>query len=48
MSAVGRVLVVGAGIVGPTLACALSWRGVDVEIVELKPEFRIPGAGMIL
>lgn len=48
MPAVGRVLVVGAGIVDPTLACALSRRGVDVEIVELKPEFRIPGAGMIL
>ena len=37
MPTVGRVLVVGAGIVGPTLACALSKWGFDVEIVELKP-----------
>ena len=41
-----RVLIVGSGIAGQTLACALGQRGVACELVELKPHFDIVGAGM--
>jgi len=43
-----NVLIVGAGIVGQTLACALTKRGIDCEIVEIKDDFKIAGAGMTL
>ncbi len=41
-----RVLVVGSGIAGQTLACALARRGIDCDLVELKPAFDIYGAGL--
>ena len=46
MSAIRRVLIVGAGIAGQTLALALARRGVACEIVEVKRDFDILGAGM--
>ena len=48
MAAARSVLIVGAGIVGQTLACALAKRGIGCEIVEIKPDFEIAGAGMTL
>ena len=41
-----RVLIVGSGIAGQTLACALAQRGIACDLVELKPRFDIVGAGM--
>ncbi len=41
-----RVLIVGSGIAGQTLACALARRGIACDIVELKPAFDIAGAGL--
>ncbi len=46
MAAVASVLIVGGGIAGQTLACALGQRGIRCEVVELKPGFEIVGAGM--
>lgn len=40
------VLIVGGGIAGQTLACALAKRGIQSEIVEVKPEWKILGSGM--
>ncbi len=48
MAAADRTLIVGAGIVGQVLACALAKRGFACEIVEIKPDFEIAGAGMIV
>lgn len=48
MPAAENVLIVGAGIVGQTMAIALSQRGVNCHIVELKENFEIAGAGMIV
>ena len=48
MAGAMNVLIVGAGIVGQTLACALTKRGIDCEIVEPKDDFKIAGAGMTL
>ncbi len=41
-----RVLIVGSGIAGQTLACALAKRGVACDLVEIKPAFDIAGAGL--
>lgn len=41
-----KVLILGAGIAGQTLGPALVQRGIECEIVELKPAFEIVGAGM--
>ena len=41
-----RVLIVGSGIAGQTLACALARRGVACDLVEIKPAFDIAGAGL--
>jgi 2-polyprenyl-6-methoxyphenol hydroxylase-like FAD-dependent oxidoreductase len=41
-----KVLIVGGGIAGQTLGTALTKRGIDCRIVELKSEFNILGAGM--
>ena len=41
-----RVLVVGSGIAGQTLACALARRGIGCDMVEIKPAFEIAGAGL--
>lgn len=43
-----RVLVVGAGIAGQTLACALARRGIACDVIELRREFDIIGAGMYM
>jgi len=43
---VHRVLVVGAGIGGLTAATALAQRGVEVEVVELRPELALAGNGV--
>ncbi len=41
-----RVLIVGSGIAGQTLACALAKRGIGCDMVEIKPAFDIAGAGL--
>jgi 2-polyprenyl-6-methoxyphenol hydroxylase-like FAD-dependent oxidoreductase len=41
-----RVLIVGSGIAGQTLACALAKRRIAYDLVELKPAFDIAGAGL--
>jgi 2-polyprenyl-6-methoxyphenol hydroxylase-like FAD-dependent oxidoreductase len=45
---VRKVLVVGGGIAGITLGLGLKKRGVEVQIVELSPEWAIPGLGIAL
>jgi 2-polyprenyl-6-methoxyphenol hydroxylase-like FAD-dependent oxidoreductase len=46
MAAVKRVLIVGAGIGGVTLAIALRERGIDADVVEI--EARVVGVGITL
>ena len=46
MAAVERVLIVGAGIGGLTMAIALRERGIAVDVVEL--ETRVLGVGITL
>ncbi len=46
MGNVRRALIVGGGIGGLTLAAALHRDGVDVELVELEPEWTTAGAGL--
>ena len=46
MAAVNRVLIVGAGIGGLTLAIALRERGIAVDVVEI--EARVIGVGITL
>lgn len=41
-----RILIVGSGIAGQTLACALARRGIACDMIELKPAFDIAGAGL--
>jgi 2-polyprenyl-6-methoxyphenol hydroxylase-like FAD-dependent oxidoreductase len=48
MTAARRVLIVGGGIAGATLAVALADRGVDAEIVEMQDEWRPVGVGLTL
>ena len=43
-----KVLVVGGGIAGLTLAIALRRRGIDVDVVEIQPEWDILGVGLSL
>ena len=43
-----KVLIVGAGIVGQVLACSLAKRNIDCEIVEIKDNFDIAGAGILI
>jgi 2-polyprenyl-6-methoxyphenol hydroxylase-like FAD-dependent oxidoreductase len=43
-----KVLVVGGGIAGLTLAVALRRRDIDVELVELQPQWNILGVGISL
>jgi len=45
---VGRVLIVGGGIAGGTLALGLAQRGVEVVLVELRPELGGVGHGITL
>jgi 2-polyprenyl-6-methoxyphenol hydroxylase-like FAD-dependent oxidoreductase len=48
VSASKKVLIVGGGIAGLTLAVALRRRDVEVEIVELQPQWDILGVGISL
>ena len=43
-----RVLVVGGGISGLTLAVALRRRGIEVDVVELAPRWNLLGVGISL
>ena len=43
-----RILIVGAGIAGTTLAALLEGRGHDVEIVERSPDFSKSGYALLL
>jgi 2-polyprenyl-6-methoxyphenol hydroxylase-like FAD-dependent oxidoreductase len=47
-SAVSRVLVVGGGITGGTLSLALAQKGVEVVLVDLRPELGGVGHGITL
>jgi 2-polyprenyl-6-methoxyphenol hydroxylase-like FAD-dependent oxidoreductase len=47
-SQVGRVLVVGGGITGGVLSLALAQKGVDVVLVDLRPELGGVGHGITL
>ena len=47
MSNIKRVLIVGGGIGGLTLAAALGQRGIYPEVVEIKPENTVYGVGII-
>lgn len=47
MAAVNKVLVVGGGIGGQSVAIALAKKGVEVEIVEIKEAFNVYGVGII-
>ena len=47
MSQVRRVLVVGGGIGGLSTAIALRHRGVDVDVVEINPNWDVYGVGII-
>ena len=48
MSSIKKVLIVGGGIAGLTLAVALRRRNVDVDIVELQPKWNVLGVGISL
>ncbi|MBX9829039.1 MAG: FAD-dependent oxidoreductase [Xanthobacteraceae bacterium] len=48
MTNVHRVLIVGGGIAGMSLAIALSRKGIASEIVEADPDWRIYGAGITI
>jgi 2-polyprenyl-6-methoxyphenol hydroxylase-like FAD-dependent oxidoreductase len=45
--AVEKVLIVGAGIGGLTLAAALGQRGIETDIVEIKPTLEVQGVGIL-
>jgi len=46
MDDIKKVLIVGAGIGGLGAGAALASRGVEVEIVEIKPEANVYGVGI--
>lgn len=48
MAAAGRVLIVGGGIAGLTLAAALGRYGIAADLVELQPRWNILGVGISL
>jgi 2-polyprenyl-6-methoxyphenol hydroxylase-like FAD-dependent oxidoreductase len=48
MPDVQRVLIVGGGIAGMALAIALGRTGVETEIVEIDPDWRVYGAGITI
>jgi 2-polyprenyl-6-methoxyphenol hydroxylase-like FAD-dependent oxidoreductase len=47
MSPIKSVLIVGGGIGGLTLAVALGRQGVRAEVIEIKPEHKVHGVGII-
>jgi 2-polyprenyl-6-methoxyphenol hydroxylase-like FAD-dependent oxidoreductase len=48
MADTGRILIVGGGIAGLSLAIALRRRGAAVELVERSPAWVVVGAGIAL
>lgn len=46
MSTVKRVLIVGGGIAGMSMAIELRKRAIDVDLVEADPQWRVYGAGI--
>ena len=48
MPALGNVLIVGGGIAGMTLAIALKRSGIRCDIVEVSPQWTVPGVGITL
>ena len=46
MASVNRVLIVGGGIAGMTLATALQRNGIGAEIVEIHPDWTVMGVGI--
>ncbi len=48
MPAARNILIVGGGISGMTLAIALRRAGLQCEVVELTPEWTVPGVGISL
>lgn len=47
MAAVDKVLVIGGGIGGLTAGVALRQAGIEVDLVEVSPEFSVYGVGII-
>ncbi len=47
MPAIGKALVIGGGIGGLTAGIALRQAGIDVDLVEIQPEFSVYGVGII-
>jgi 2-polyprenyl-6-methoxyphenol hydroxylase-like FAD-dependent oxidoreductase len=47
MSSINKVLIVGGGLGGLSLGIALRRKGIDAEIVELQPEYKVYGVGII-
>ena len=47
MDPIKSVLIVGGGIGGLTLGVALGRQGVQAEVIEIKPEHRVHGVGII-
>jgi 2-polyprenyl-6-methoxyphenol hydroxylase-like FAD-dependent oxidoreductase len=48
MPVLGNVLIVGGGIAGMTLAIELGRAGIRAEIVEINPQWTVPGVGLSL
>ena len=48
MANIKKVLVVGGGIAGLTLAVALRRRDIEADVVELAPEWNVLGVGISL
>jgi 2-polyprenyl-6-methoxyphenol hydroxylase-like FAD-dependent oxidoreductase len=46
MGDIGRVLIVGGGVGGLTAATAFAQRGVEVVLIERRPDFDVPGVGL--
>jgi 2-polyprenyl-6-methoxyphenol hydroxylase-like FAD-dependent oxidoreductase len=46
MTDIRRVLVVGGGVGGLTCATAFAQRGVEVALIERRPDFDVPGVGL--
>jgi len=48
MARIERILIVGGGIAGLTLATALHWHGLSAELVERSTAWDATGAGILL
>lgn len=48
IESVGKTLIVGGGIGGMAAAISLARRGVDVELIDLDPDWRVYGAGITI